>query len=446
MPGKSVSLRLIIAAVVWIAAALVIIGLVLSIMFRSQVERAFDLSLHDHVEELLAMIAVDAAGQVSLRRHPADPRFNKPLSGSYWVVRLSKDRLEHSRSLWQHTLDLPSNPPGEEAASFPLTGPRGEPLRAVGRTFTLPDVAEPIAVFITAPAAEIEAAVRRFTNIVTAAMGLLGLGLIAAVVLQVRYGLRPLARMRETLASIRAGRETRLEGPFPTEIEPLANELNALLDHSGAVVERARTQAGNLAHALKTPLAVLTNEADRRADDSADLIRDQCDLMARHIDRHLSRARAAGARGVLGAHADIHPVADGLRRTMARIHADRGLDISLHGTEGAVFRGERQDLEEMLGNLMDNACKWAAGMVRVSVAPTDAGRSLCLDVDDDGPGIPGASMATVTDRGRRLDENKPGSGLGLSIVREIAELYSGTLDLEPSPMGGLRATLRLPAD
>jgi signal transduction histidine kinase len=277
----------------------------------------------------------------------------------------------------------------------------------------------------------------------TITLGVLGLGLVAAAFAQVSFGLRPLDRMRDEVAEVRAGRATRLIGPFAAEIEPIADELNGLLDHNREILERARTQAGNLAHALKTPLAVLRNEADHIDDKPAAILRRETALMQDQINRHLSRARSAGSRGVLGARSDMAEVAVALKRTLGRIHKDRAVDISLQGVDGLSFQGERQDLEEMLGNLMDNGCKWAASQVRVQ--GRREGGWLLISVEDDGPGIPEDALSEVIDRGMRLDETMPGSGLGLSIVRDIAGLYEGKLELDRSPLGGLAARLRLPA-
>jgi len=232
-------------------------------------------------------------------------------------------------------------------------------------------------------------------------------------------------------------------GPFAAEIEPLAEELNGLLDHNAEILERARTHAGNLAHALKTPLAVLVNEASHIEGEAAEIIRNETAMMHDQINRHLSKARAAGSRGVLGARADLGETTLALKRTLERIHDDKALDIELHGAEGLSFQGERQDLDEMLGNLMDNACKWAKSRVRVQ--GRQEGGWLLLSVEDDGPGIPENALSEAIDRGRRLDEATPGSGLGLSIVRDVAELYEGKLDLAHSQLGGLAARLKLPA-
>jgi signal transduction histidine kinase len=264
------------------------------------------------------------------------------------------------------------------------------------------------------------------------------------VFIQVRVGLQPLRRVEESLARIRSGAAQRLEGHFPAEIAPLAAELNSLIEHSAEVVGRARTHVANLAHFLKTPLTVLVAEADANPGPLADSVKRQAGVMRRQVDHYLTRARTAGALNALGNRTLVAPVLEDLARVMARIHTARGLDIAVECPPTLYFRGERQDLEEMAGNLMDNACKWAKTRVLVDVTAL-GGRSFRVKVVDDGPGMAPEDRGRVMDRGERLDESVPGSGLGLSIVRDISKLYGGGLTLEKASIGGLCAQLTLPA-
>jgi signal transduction histidine kinase len=272
---------------------------------------------------------------------------------------------------------------------------------------------------------------------------LLGLGLVAAVFLQVRVGLLPLGRLKEALARIRDGSAQTLEGDFPAEIAPLATELNSLIEHSNEVVGRARTHVSNLAHFLKTPLSVLASEAEMEKTPLSDQVRRQVETMRRQVDHYLARARAAGSVNVLGNRTPVAPVLSDLARVLTRIHAERAINIEWACPPDLHFRGERQDLEEMAGNLMDNACKWAAGQVEVR-AERDGAR-FTLIVADDGPGLSPEDRARVGTRGERLDESVPGSGLGLAIVRDISKLYAGFLALDAARLGGLEARLTLPA-
>jgi signal transduction histidine kinase len=271
----------------------------------------------------------------------------------------------------------------------------------------------------------------------------LGLVLIGTVWLQVRFGLGPLRRIPKALAAIRSGENDRLTGSFSAEVEPLAREINALLDHNAEVVERARTHVGNLAHALKTPLAVLTNEASGREGPLADSVKAQLAIMQQQVDHHLSRARMAARAGVLGARTSVMPVLEGLARTLEKIHRARAISVSLEGPPEIAFRGERQDLEEMLGNLLDNACKYAKARVSAKAMEGEGGR-LVIEIADDGPGVPSEHRRVAQKRGVRLDEKGQGSGLGLSIVNDIAEIYGGGFTMDEAKLGGLRVVLDLP--
>ena len=278
----------------------------------------------------------------------------------------------------------------------------------------------------------------------------LGIVLLLTTIFQVRFGLAPLKRISESIADIRSGRAERLEGEFPVEIAPLARETNALIDANREIVERARTHVGNLAHAIKTPLSVIVNEASAHfADPFAAKVLEQADVMRDQVAHHLERARIAARLTIVGTVTEVAPVIEALRRTMEKIHRARGIAIEVKADPQAKFRGERQDLEEMAGNLVDNACKWAASQVFIEVlveppAEPGAAPSLRIIVDDDGRGLSAAERAQVSRRGQRLDESKPGSGLGLSIVVDLAALYGGSLTLGSAPIGGLRAELVLP--
>jgi signal transduction histidine kinase len=301
---------------------------------------------------------------------------------------------------------------------------------------------------VAADTEEFTIAVDAFNRTLVFSLGALGLGLLLAVIAQVYYGLLPLQRIRGALAAVREGRAERFEGKFPNEVEPLVAELNGLLDHTTEVLARARAHVGNLAHGLKTPLTVLANEGDSPTAETAAIIRQQTSVMRRQVDHYLSRTRAIGDVALPRAHTDLMPVIQGLARTLEKIHAGSTLSLVVDCDAGLTFRGEQHDLEEMLGNLADNACKWANTTVHITAralaATGSGGLRVAITVDDDGPGVDPELRPFVFDRGRRLDESKPGSGLGLSIVRDIAALYGGHCELTDSPLGGLRAVLILP--
>jgi signal transduction histidine kinase len=440
---NSLALRLVLAAALWIGAALLIGGLVLSAIFKDYAERTFDGRLSVLLDSLIAVTELDENGRPKLTRGIGEPRFDMPYSGWYWEIAVGSSPLLRSRSLWDESLPLSVQPDATEPLFADVDGPNDENLRLIEREIGLPAARERFRYAVGGDRSEIDAEVRRFNTTLGWSLGILGLGLLTALLLQVRFGLQPLRRMRQAIVAVRTGRAQRLDGEFPVEIEPLSDELNVLIDHNAAVLERARTQVSNLAHALKTPLSVLTNEAGGGGGPLAETVKRQTTAMRRHVDHYLSRARAAAATRVLGVRTDVAPVVEDLRRTLERIYVDRAVRVEAEAAPGLAFRGERQDLEEMLGNLIDNACKWA--QARVSIGARADGDRILLTIDDDGPGLPADQRTAVFDRGTRLDESVPGSGLGLAIVRDIAELYHGAIALEDSPLGGLRAVLTLPA-
>lgn len=447
---RSLAFRLVMAATLWITLALAAGGLLISALFRVSVEENFDARLTVHLDSLLAVSELDPTGALGLARAPGEPRFELPYSGWYWQISDHQGApLLRSRSLWDQILDVPAAESDSGVQRGETTGPVGEVLRVRFIDITLPDSPEnapPLRFAVAADKAALASELRPFNQALFWSLLALGIGLAVAVTVQVAIGLRPLRRIQVALADVRSGRADRMKGDWPDEVQPLITELDALLDHNDEVIGRARTHVGNLAHALKTPLAVLANEGTRKDGARTDAVFRQVAVMHRWIDHYLGRARTAATGAVLGARTPVAPVVEDLRRTLLRIHLDRAPDIAssvAEDADSAVFRGEKQDLEEMLGNLLDNACKWAGG--RVDVAVSSRGRVLTVTIDDDGPGLPAERRAEAMGRGRRLDEAAPGSGLGLAIVADIARLYGGELRLDESPMGGLRAELTLPA-
>lgn len=454
MTLDSLAFRLAAGAALWCTIALLVSGLVLASLFRETVERSFDQRLGALLESLIAATETQAEDQVDLTRPLGEPRFSRPFSGWYWQIDTARGVVLRSRSLWDQVLPAPDSasapasvfPSGQSAVSmqrYDATGPEGQTLRVVARSITLPHSATMFVFRVAGDGEEIREETRRFNETLAWSLGALGLGLVIAVLLQVRYGLMPLRRLGLSLAEIRLGHASRLEGRFPREVQPLVQELNALIDHNAAVVERARGQIADLAHTLKTPMSVLVNEATASRGPLAAAVRKQIARMRRQVDHILARARAAGSANILGSRTPVAPVVHDLGRTLKRIYTDRALVIDVTCAKTTVFAGERQDLEEMIGNLLDNACKWARSHVRVSVDA--AGSRLTVRIEDNGPGLPLESAERMLERGARLDEQVEGSGLGLSIVRDVAALYGGTIAFARSPLGGLAVALVLPA-
>lgn len=446
-PG-SLRFRLLAGAAVSTIVALAVAGIALSGLFQDHVRRRFEAELSNHLEQLAALLDVGGDGTPALRQALSDPRFQRPLSGLYWQVGAPEAPDLRSRSLWDAVLPLPPDEMADgDIHRHAVLGPSGRPLLALERSITFPDRAAPYRIAVAADEGEVQDAAAAFNRVLWLSLGVLAAVLVMAAVLQVDIGLKPLSRLRNELAAVRAGRKKRFGAVVPSEVRPLVEDLNALLDHSEAVIGRARLQAGNLAHALKTNLAVLANEAGSldpaNARDRGTAMARQVEVMRRHIDHHMARARAAAARGVPGIGTPVSECAAALGRVLETLNADKGLRIAITVPPDHVFAGEREDLDEMLGNLMENACKWARGHIDVSSRDAPNGM-LALVVDDDGPGLPAGRREAVLAPGVRLDESMPGTGLGLAVVRDIARLYGGDIRLTGAPLGGLRAELVLP--
>jgi len=453
MRPSSLSGRLILSSLLVSIVLLAATGLLLASLFTAALERNFDQRLRSVLDGLLANIDVTADGAPRLSSAIVDPRFGLPLSGWYWqVVPVDKARGATdlaSGSLLEQRLTVPPEFAGREGAqAFYLKDTMGVTLRAIAQVFRLPGSSRAYSVLVAGNYDELSGEVRSFNRALIASLVLLALGLALGVFVQVRFGLKPLRAMQANLLVIRQGEAEQLKGEYPAEIRPVAEELNLLIQSNAEIVERARTQVGNLAHALKTPLSVLTNEAAGQGSALAAKVAEQTGLMRDQVNLYLDRARRAARAQGLGTVTEVKPVLEGLARTLERINRDKGISVSVDCPDGLKFRGERQDLEEMVGNLLDNACKWAAARAGVSarLAPATAGRNLlAISVEDDGPGLAPDKRDAALRRGERLDETKPGSGLGLAIVRETAAMYNGTLRLEDAALGGLRACLDLPA-
>ena len=453
MRRNSLALRLIAASALWSMVALVAAGLILTSLYRQAVERAFDERLGLNLRALVGSLATQDRSKPTYPGSLGEQRFELSYSGWYWQIRRGGTGpvVLASRSLFTDVLDTAKATERRQSngmIGMALVGPDDQSLRAVSQTINFgPDDSYDVLVAGAPRATQAQIVELRPNGVLT--HSLLGVGRVRSTTMQVRWGLRPLDRIRRGLADLRSGKETRFEGPFPAEIDPLAKELNELLESNRQVVERARTQVGNLAHALKTPLSVITNEARAAEGPLAVKVAEQAELMRLQVTHYLDRARIAARAKVIGAFTEVEPVVDSLVRAMERIHDDRHLDISAD-IPHIVFRGERQDLEEIVGNLVDNACKWAKENVSVTAtyrppaSDEDDGR-LTLYIDDDGPGLTAGEPSWATRRGRRLDEAKPGSGLGLSIVTDLVALYGGDFRLGRAPSGGLRAEVDLPA-
>lgn len=453
-PGRSLTRRLIWLASAWILLALVVTGLVLTSLFQESALRRLGNVLSDTIDETVIATSVMDDGLV-VTGEIKDARTLRLLSGKYWMVGEPAGDgtlrvLSRSPSLAQDSLVIPRGLPPRLAeatgqiVSYNAVGPKDEPLRVAASMKQMPGRTEPLVFVAAIDRSNIDADTRQFATVTWFVLLLLGAGLVSAVFIQVQIGLRPLYDLQTEIANVRKGKAGRIERRYPVEIAPLAEQVNHLLDHNQDVVERQRTHVGNLAHALKTPLAVMLAEAGETPGGLPDLVRRQTEVMKAQVDHHLRRARAAARAQALGERTPIGEALDEMAVMLERVFASKGVEIDWRAPDDLAFRGERQDLQEILGNLMENACKWSTRRVRVSAGPTGLGQMVVV-VEDDGPGLPEDQRDAALKRGARMDEDTPGSGLGLSIVDELVRAYGGRLTLGASDMGGLKALLELPA-
>lgn len=451
--SRSLRMRLLVGTLIWIVATIVIAGWGLGDLFRQHVAEQFRAGLTIHLNQLTANLTITPDGAPSLPIPLSDPRLSRPYSGLYWQVDLLDGALNtksrgilRSRSLWDSVLEVPADAlAADELHQHLVSGPGGETLGMLERIiYPAEQPEQPLRIIVAANTRLISEPVEHFNGLLAWSLGVLGLALGVAVIVQVLIGLKPFARLRRALTAVRGGEAQRIDGRFPLEIQPLVDDFNEVLTHNARIVSHARTQAGNLAHAVKTPLTILANAAARPAPGLPQLVKEQVAMARRQVDYNLAQARAAAAANVPGVRSEVQPLVVSLLRVMKRLYSDKAIAATIvDASFEPVFRGEQQDLQEMLGNLLDNAWKWATSRIEISFQCED-GR-LAVLIDDDGPGLAPEQRQLVLARGVRADEQVPGSGLGLAIVADLAQLYDGSIELEDSPLGGLRVRLSLPA-
>ena len=439
----SLTRRLIGVAAIWITMLLLGGGYALDRVLTSTLVENFDKQLEYVLNAMIAASEIGPDGEVRFNRPPADQRFLEPYSGVYFQVSGEGADTFPSRSLWDRRLRVEAAHNDVDLHTYDSREFEAEPLRIVERDVILPG-SEVRWRFQVAQSREIiDRQIRELRTTLVRAFAALGIGLLVLAALQASYGLWPLRRVRSEVVAIRSGRQSRISEDFPREIHPLVRELNELLAHSEEQAEEARRHAGNLAHALKTPLTVITNAATADSPDLDDTVIREATIMRRQVDHHLARARAIGRRASLHARACVWDSLEAVERAVTRLYPEVTVDIA--GDKQACVRVERQDLDEMLGNLVENAAKYGHGRVFVTVEQV-ADKGVEIMVEDDGPGIPQGERESIFARGARLDTTgKPGTGLGLAIVRDVAEIYGGSIRLEESEdLGGLLARLTLP--
>lgn len=451
----SLRLRLMLGAAIWVFAALAVAVVVLRGLFVAYVEDQIRERLITDLNQLVAYTEVDASGNASLSQPLSEPQFHRPLSGLYWQIETADGRgVLRSRSLWDGVLQVPHLPvPANgdgDIQTHTTTGPTGSRLLIAERMVTFPDYDKPLRLMVGWDESKLQGLIDAFTRTLSWSFVVLAVGIVGAAWAQIAFGLGPLRRLRGALAAVGNGQNRRLLGTYPREVMPLVEDLNAMLDRNARMMTSASETAGNLAHGLKTPLAIIANEAvalaERGDHEGSALLTQQVELMRRQVDHHLARARAQAAGEARGLKTPVSPSLIRLSRVLGRL-SDCRIDVLEEAPP--TFRGDAQTLEEILGNLMENACKWARGQVQVRARQgrfASGGMCLELVIADDGPGIPEDRFDDVLRRGRRLDESKPGSGLGLSIVDDLTRAANGTLTLGRSPLlGGLQVIVQLPS-
>lgn len=446
---RSLKTRLIIVATIWVALGVAVAGILLSAVSKDFLIGQFYDELHVHLDELQALMELDDKGQFSLQRPLSDPRYIAPLSGFYWEIQKGGKLLARSTSLEGPMLKVP-NDGGADAQvhTHHIDGPTGELLIAE-RLRWLDTSKDPLRIIIGTDKRFLAGELQKFNRVLTWSLGAFALSMIGAAVLLLLYAMAPFGQLRAALARVRSSASPRLAGEFPEEVQPLIDDLNNLLSVSGDQILRARAQAGNIAHGLKTPLAILVDEAHRLEQkgeqQSAAVIRDQCRRMQGQIDYQIARARAAASRAKPGTASSLSETADQVVRALARLHIDRGLAIDDEIPAGLMVACEVQDVSEMLGNLIDNACKHAKSRVVIRTDADAAPGFVSVLVEDDGPGLPPEAWDVVFNIGEQWKDRSEGSGLGLPIVRDLVQLYGGVVRLGQSQLGGLAVRLELPA-
>jgi len=441
MLKSSIQQRLVLSSLVWIIASLALTGFLIVFLFKGHIEKRFDSQLDDHLEELVAAGEVSASGSFSLTWTPSDPRFNRPHSGWYWEI-LENDFVRYQSNSLLMARVSPKKNTTQSDSFIQTTGPSGQEIRLFSRQISYPRSNDPIIFVVAGPVSDMEDDIHTFTGNILLVLTVLSCVLVGMIILQIKYGLSPLKRLTLSLSLIRSGQLEKMPRDFPLEVQPLASELNILLDYNATLLERARTQVGNLAHSLKNPIAVLKNETKDISGDQGVLIRQHLQHATDNIEHYLNKARIAGSSRLLGSKADLGEIVADIKFSLGKIFAQSELKMTLSGLDGLCVRADPQDMQELFGNLMENACKWAKSQILVTGKCEDG--KVVIHIEDDGPGVDKENRKNLIKRGMRLDETKPGTGLGLHIASEIINLYGGEIDFLDTQYGGLGIRITLP--
>lgn len=426
--------RLVLAAVVWLTAMIIAAGVTVPKQVFNYMLDSTNEQLSLYLDELSASIEVDESGKLTLATPLSDPRFNRPYSGLYWSINNDADELR-SRSLWDKKIHY-------EDKRNEVLGARDEILITIETSLYFPEYDGPIDILIGIDEQPLEDTVAKLMGQLWIILALLYFGVLMIIVIQIQWSLSPLTKMHKELSQVRSGDKECLDGEYPREVAPIVLDLNALLFHYQELLERARHHAGNLSHALKTPLSVLRNEINTSEQNIRDRLQDPVNQIQHQIDYHLGRARMAGSKNILSVKTRPSERIDAISLAFDKVYAHRDVALINEIDSEFVVAVEDTDFDEMVGNLLENAYKWSSSIIRVHSA-MHPNEEIDIIIEDDGCGIPEEKLEQVIKRGVRLDETTPGTGLGLNIVSEMAHSYRGKFTLEKSSMGGLKAVLRL---
>lgn len=423
--------RLLAGAVIWLGLMVFSAGLLIPNLIKDYLEEDIRQQLSLSLDELTANIDVDSQGRMVMPFRLSDPRFNRPYSGLYWMA-VTENQVMRSRSLWDQLITF--------KRFKGARGANGEKLVYIQRNIYLPDFSEPITITVGLDEQPLEDTLHALMGQISLVLMLLFVGILILIGLQVSWSLRPLGKMQKELHKLRSGEQNSLENNYPKEVQPLTSDLNALLFHYQELLQRARNHAGNLSHALKTPISVLKNEVSQLDADTKEKLEPSLSNLQQQIDYHLGRARMAGSMHILAVSCQPSDQVDAISIAFDKVFADREILLINELNSDLKVAVEATDMDEMLGNLLENGYKWAKSQIRVYSEPV-SDTQVALVVEDNGPGIPDEKKDLVMKRGVRLDEETPGSGLGLNIVQEMAHSYRGQLILEDSDSGGTKAKL-----
>lgn len=437
-PLKRLSLknRLLFAAALWLITMLLAAGYFIPQVVHRYLVEEVQQQLERSFDEITANLTVNESGMLGLSHRLSDPRFYQPYSGLYWTAATTNQELR-SRSLWDQPLTH-----AEKGITHIVKGARDEPLITLNRSIYLADYPYPIQIVVGEDESPVTNTLQQINQQLWLILGLLFIGILILIAVQVSWSLWPLAKMHRELQALRSGEQSSLDGLYPKEVTPLIHDLNALLFHYQELLKRARHHAGNLSHSLKTPLSVLNNQANQLPQEQRELLQKPIAQIQQQIDYHLSRARMAGAANILAVKTSPSARIDAIAQAFDKVYFQRELTLVNELDSDLMLAVDPNDFDEMMGNLLENSYKWAHSLIRVySQAPSSSLINICLE--DDGPGIDRSQLDSVLKRGIRLDETQPGTGLGLSIANDIAHSYQGQLTLEEGALGGLKATLTL---